>query len=90
MVCRQISVECFLTCVCVCCVDKPVVSVDVEPVQCTHVSMELFDPFYSCGVVRPSGHLVKCFHDVHPDYDELRQVALSYYQSNPLTRPLSH
>ncbi|XP_040044668.1 cilia- and flagella-associated protein 300 [Gasterosteus aculeatus] len=54
--------------------DKPVVSVDVEPVQCTHVSMELFDPFYSCGVVRPSGHLVKCFHDVHPDYDELRQM----------------
>ncbi|XP_054461362.1 cilia- and flagella-associated protein 300 [Anoplopoma fimbria] len=54
--------------------DKPVVSVDVEPVQCTKVSMELFDPIYSCGIVRPSGHLVKCFHDVYPDYDELRQM----------------
>ncbi|XP_034401633.1 cilia- and flagella-associated protein 300 [Cyclopterus lumpus] len=54
--------------------DKPVVSVDVEPVQCTKVSMELFDPIYSCGIVRPSGHVVKCFHDVYPDYDELRQM----------------
>uniref|UniRef100_A0A3B4U5T1 Cilia- and flagella-associated protein 300 n=1 Tax=Seriola dumerili TaxID=41447 RepID=A0A3B4U5T1_SERDU len=24
-----------------------------------------------------SGHVVKCFHDVYPDYDELRQVTLS-------------
>ncbi|XP_068584687.1 cilia- and flagella-associated protein 300 [Cebidichthys violaceus] len=54
--------------------DKPVVSVDVEPVRCTKVSMELFDPIYSCGIVRPSGHVVKCFHDVYPDYDELRQM----------------
>ncbi|XP_045914112.1 cilia- and flagella-associated protein 300 isoform X1 [Micropterus dolomieu] len=54
--------------------DKPVVSVDVEPVPCTKVSMELFDPIYSCGILRPSGHIVKCFHDVHPDYDELRQM----------------
>lgn len=54
--------------------DKPVVSVDVEPVQCTKVSMELFDPIYSSGIVRPSGHVVKCIHDVYPDYDELRQM----------------
>ncbi|XP_068431550.1 cilia- and flagella-associated protein 300 isoform X2 [Clinocottus analis] len=54
--------------------DKPVVSVGVEPVQCTKVSMELFDPIYSCGIVRPSGHVVKCFHDVYSDYDELRQM----------------
>lgn len=63
-------------CLCVFVVDKPVVSVDVEPVPCTQVSMELFDPIYSCGVLRPSGHVVKCFHDVYPDYDELRQVSL--------------
>ncbi|XP_042291730.1 cilia- and flagella-associated protein 300 isoform X1 [Thunnus maccoyii] len=54
--------------------ERPVVSVDVEVVPCTKVSMELFDPIYSCGVLRPSGHVVKCFHDVHPDYDELRQM----------------
>uniref|UniRef100_A0A3B5AL72 Cilia- and flagella-associated protein 300 n=1 Tax=Stegastes partitus TaxID=144197 RepID=A0A3B5AL72_9TELE len=46
----------------------------VEAVPCTQLSMELFDPIYSCGIVRPSGHVVKCFHDVHPDYDELRQM----------------
>ncbi|XP_034016043.1 cilia- and flagella-associated protein 300 [Thalassophryne amazonica] len=54
--------------------DKPVVSVTVEVVPCTAVSMELFDPIYSCGVVRPSGHIVKCYHDMYPDYDELRQM----------------
>ncbi|XP_037651120.1 cilia- and flagella-associated protein 300 [Sebastes umbrosus] len=54
--------------------DKPVMRVDVEPVPCTKVSMELFDPIYSCGILRPSGHVVKCFHDVYPDYDELRQM----------------
>ncbi|XP_039978191.1 cilia- and flagella-associated protein 300 [Xiphias gladius] len=54
--------------------DKPVVSVDVEVVPCTKVSMELFDPIYSCGILRPSGHVSKCFHDVYPDYDELRQM----------------
>ncbi|XP_026156446.1 cilia- and flagella-associated protein 300 [Mastacembelus armatus] len=54
--------------------DKPVVSVDVDVVPCTTVSMELFDPIYSCGILRPTGHVVKCFHDVYPDYDELRQM----------------
>uniref|UniRef100_UPI003AAB110D cilia- and flagella-associated protein 300 n=1 Tax=Centroberyx gerrardi TaxID=166262 RepID=UPI003AAB110D len=52
----------------------PVVSVDVEVVPCSKVSMELFDPIYSSGILRPSGHIVKCFHDVYPDYDELRQM----------------
>lgn len=58
--------------------------VEVEQVPCTRVSMDLFDPIYSCGVVRPSGHLVKCFHDVYPDYDELRQVLAS---SSPSLSP---
>lgn len=57
-------------------VDKPAVSVGVEVVPCTRVSMDLFDPIYSSGVLTPSGHVVKCFHDVFPDYDELRQVSL--------------
>uniref|UniRef100_A0A8D3BM89 Cilia- and flagella-associated protein 300 n=1 Tax=Scophthalmus maximus TaxID=52904 RepID=A0A8D3BM89_SCOMX len=65
---------CVCMCVCVCVVDKPVVSVDVELVPCTKVSMELFDPIYSCGILRPSGHIVKCFHYAYPDYDELRQM----------------
>ncbi|XP_029920417.1 cilia- and flagella-associated protein 300 [Myripristis murdjan] len=52
----------------------PVVSVDVEVVPCTKVSMELFDPIYSCGIVRPCGRIVGCLHDVYPDYDELRQM----------------
>lgn len=55
------------------CVDRPV-RVEVEQVPCTRVSMDLFDPIYSCGVLRASGHMVKCFHDVYPDYDALRQV----------------
>lgn len=71
----------FWTSVCVFVVDKPVVCVDVEPVPCTQVSMELFDPIYSCGILRPSGHVVKCFHDVYPDYDELRRV--SYFSPHP-------
>ncbi|XP_008329859.1 cilia- and flagella-associated protein 300 [Cynoglossus semilaevis] len=54
--------------------DETVVCVSVEEVPCTKVSMELFDPIYSCGIVRPTGHVVKCFHDVHPDYDELKQM----------------
>lgn len=64
-------------------VDKPVVSVCVEAVPCTAVSMELFDPIFSCGIVRPSGHLVKCFHDVYPDYDELRQVTVFFIMLHP-------
>ncbi|XP_072303210.1 cilia- and flagella-associated protein 300 [Eucyclogobius newberryi] len=56
--------------------EKPIESVKVEMVPCSKVSMDLFDPIYSCGILRPSGHIVKCFHDVHPDYDELRQMLL--------------
>ncbi|KAK5605083.1 hypothetical protein CRENBAI_026505 [Crenichthys baileyi] len=54
--------------------ENPVVSVSVELVPCTKISMELFDPIYSCGILRPSGHVVKCIHDIYPDYDELRQM----------------
>ncbi|KAM9838184.1 cilia- and flagella-associated protein 300 [Aulostomus maculatus] len=54
--------------------DNAAVCVDVEEVPCTKVSMDLFDPIYSCGIVTPSGRVVKCYHDVHPDYDQLRQM----------------
>ncbi|XP_041665728.1 cilia- and flagella-associated protein 300 isoform X2 [Cheilinus undulatus] len=53
--------------------ETEIVQVDVEPVLCTKVSMDLFDPLYSCGILTFSGHVVKCFHDVYPDYDKLRQ-----------------
>uniref|UniRef100_A0A3P9HVP2 Cilia- and flagella-associated protein 300 n=1 Tax=Oryzias latipes TaxID=8090 RepID=A0A3P9HVP2_ORYLA len=54
--------------------DKPVVSVHVEPVPCSRVSTDLFDPLYTCGILRPSGLVVKCLHEVHQDYDKLRQM----------------
>ncbi|XP_061653653.1 cilia- and flagella-associated protein 300 isoform X2 [Phyllopteryx taeniolatus] len=54
--------------------EKPVVSVDVEVVPCTKVSMDLLDPIYTCGIVAPSGHIGRCFHDVYPDYDKLREM----------------
>uniref|UniRef100_A0A3Q2PIA3 Cilia- and flagella-associated protein 300 n=1 Tax=Fundulus heteroclitus TaxID=8078 RepID=A0A3Q2PIA3_FUNHE len=54
--------------------ERPVVSVSAELVPCTKISMELFDQIYSCGILWPSGHVVKCFHDVYTDYDALRQM----------------
>ncbi|XP_020509887.2 cilia- and flagella-associated protein 300 [Labrus bergylta] len=54
--------------------EKEVMCVSVEPVPCTQVSMDLFDPIYLCGILKPSGFIVKCFHDVYPDYDELRKM----------------
>lgn len=60
-----------------CIVDKPVVSVCVEPVPCSRVSMDLFDPLYTCGILRPSGLVVKCFHELYPDYNKLRKVTPS-------------
>lgn len=50
--------------------------VDVEVVPCSKVSMDIFDPLNSDGVLRPSGHIVKCYHEVHGDFDELRNVCL--------------
>ncbi|XP_049603423.1 cilia- and flagella-associated protein 300 isoform X2 [Syngnathus scovelli] len=54
--------------------DRPVASVDVEVVPSTKVSMDLFDPIYTCGIVASSGHIARCFHEVYPDYDKLREM----------------
>nr|XP_057922037.1 cilia- and flagella-associated protein 300 [Doryrhamphus excisus] len=54
--------------------NKPVVSVDVEVVPCTKISMDLFDPIYTCGIVGTSGRIAVCFHEVYPDYDKLREM----------------
>ncbi|XP_071025405.1 cilia- and flagella-associated protein 300 isoform X2 [Oncorhynchus clarkii lewisi] len=51
-----------------------VVCVQAEVVPCSKVSMEMFDPLYSSGIITSSGHITKCFHDTHPDYDLLRQM----------------
>ncbi|XP_077581063.1 cilia- and flagella-associated protein 300 [Stigmatopora nigra] len=53
---------------------KPIASVNVEVVPCTCVSMDLFDPIYTCGIVAPSGHIARCFHETYPDYDKLREM----------------
>lgn len=47
---------------------------DVEVVPCSKVSMDIFDPLNSDGVLRPSGHIVKCYHDLYGDFNELRNV----------------
>uniref|UniRef100_A0A8C6TG85 Cilia- and flagella-associated protein 300 n=1 Tax=Neogobius melanostomus TaxID=47308 RepID=A0A8C6TG85_9GOBI len=55
---------------------KPIESIKVEVVPCSKVSIDLFDPIYSSGIVMPSGHIVNCFHEIYPDYDKLRQVCM--------------
>ncbi|XP_076836581.1 cilia- and flagella-associated protein 300 isoform X2 [Brachyhypopomus gauderio] len=50
--------------------------VDVEIVPCTKVSVDIFDPVFSNGIVHASGHIVKCYHEVHPDFDELRMMLI--------------
>ncbi|KAG5284431.1 hypothetical protein AALO_G00026660 [Alosa alosa] len=51
-----------------------VTRVDVEVIPCSKVSMDIFDPLNSGGVLRPSGHIVKCYHEIYGDFDELRNV----------------
>lgn len=53
---------------------RDITRVNVEVVPCTKVSVDLFDPIYSNGILRPSGHIVKCYHEIYPDFDELRMV----------------
>ena len=52
-------------------------SVTAEPVSCTAMSLNFFDRLYDNGVVRESGHVVKCFDDFYDDFivsDELRKA----------------
>ncbi|KAL7853874.1 hypothetical protein AOLI_G00207180 [Acnodon oligacanthus] len=59
-----------------------VTHVDVEAVPCTKVSVDIFEPIFSSGIVRPSGHIVKCYHEVNPDFDELRMMLLEEDSDN--------
>ncbi|MBN3297947.1 CF300 protein, partial [Amia calva] len=38
--------------------------------------MDVFDPLYSHGILRPTGHILKCFDDFYADFDELRKMLL--------------
>ncbi|XP_062867928.1 cilia- and flagella-associated protein 300 isoform X2 [Trichomycterus rosablanca] len=61
---------------------RDVTHVDVQLVPCTAVSVDIFDPIFSSGIVRPSGHITKCYHEVHPDFDELRMMLLEEDSDN--------
>ncbi|KAK2827277.1 hypothetical protein Q7C36_018203 [Tachysurus vachellii] len=62
--------------------DKEVIRVEVDLVPCTKVSVDIFDPIFSSGIVHPSGHTAKCFHAVHHDFDELRMMLLEEDSDN--------
>ncbi|XP_053543593.1 cilia- and flagella-associated protein 300 isoform X1 [Ictalurus punctatus] len=61
---------------------RDVTHVDVELVPCTKVSLNIFDPIFSSEIVHPSGHIAKCFHEVHLDFDELRMMLLEEESHN--------
>ncbi|TRY99638.1 hypothetical protein DNTS_004829, partial [Danionella cerebrum] len=50
--------------------------VNLEAVPCTKMSVDIFDPIFSNGILRPSGDIIKCYHEVYPDFDELRMLLL--------------
>lgn len=54
--------------------------VEATVVPCTQISMAFFDRLYSEGVVRESGHIVKCYEDYYDGIlipDELRKVSIA-------------
>ncbi|NXP07240.1 CF300 protein, partial [Thinocorus orbignyianus] len=56
-----------------------VTKIEATLVPCTQISMTFFDRLYSEGVVRETGHIVKCYDDYYDDIlisDELRKVLL--------------
>ncbi|KAI7796085.1 cilia- and flagella-associated protein 300 [Triplophysa rosa] len=61
---------------------RDVTHVNAEVVPCTKVSVEMFDPIYSNDIVHPSGHIVKCYHEIHPNFDELRMILLEEDSDN--------
>ncbi|XP_043077693.1 cilia- and flagella-associated protein 300 [Puntigrus tetrazona] len=61
---------------------KDITHANAEVVPCTEVSVDIFDPLYSNGVLRPSGHIVKCYHEIYSDFDELRRLLLEEDSDN--------
>ncbi|KAJ8275851.1 hypothetical protein COCON_G00076030 [Conger conger] len=56
--------------------ERKITNVTVEMVPCTKISMDMFDPLYSCGILSPTGHITKCFHEHYADFDELRKMLM--------------
>nr|XP_025965244.1 cilia- and flagella-associated protein 300 isoform X4 [Dromaius novaehollandiae] len=56
-----------------------VTKIEATVVPCTQISMSFFDRLYTEGVVRETGHIVKCYDDYYDDSlisDELRKALL--------------
>ncbi|KAJ8031158.1 hypothetical protein HOLleu_27800 [Holothuria leucospilota] len=61
------------------------VKVEVTEIPCSITSMEFFDRLSTDGIVRDSGHIVKCFDDFYEDFtisDELRKMLLMENSDN--------
>ncbi|XP_063286527.1 cilia- and flagella-associated protein 300 [Pelobates fuscus] len=59
--------------------DTDVKRIEAKQITCSQLSMSLFDPLYSEGIVRESGHISKCLDEYVDDFvisDELRKVLL--------------
>ncbi|XP_051537002.1 cilia- and flagella-associated protein 300-like [Myxocyprinus asiaticus] len=61
---------------------RDITHVKVEVVPCSKVSVDIFDPIYSNGILHPSGHIFKCYHEIYPDFDELRMILLEEDSDN--------
>ncbi|XP_027323744.1 cilia- and flagella-associated protein 300 isoform X1 [Anas platyrhynchos] len=56
-----------------------VTKIEATVVPCTQISMSFFDRLYTEGLVRETGHIVKCYDEYYDDIlisDELRKVLL--------------
>nr|XP_047934189.1 cilia- and flagella-associated protein 300 isoform X2 [Anser cygnoides] len=56
-----------------------VTKIEAIVVPCTQISMSFFDRLYTEGIVRETGHIVKCYDEYYDDIlisDELRKVLL--------------
>ncbi|XP_013811431.1 cilia- and flagella-associated protein 300 isoform X2 [Apteryx mantelli] len=56
-----------------------VIKTEATVVPCTQISMSFFDRLYTEGVVRETGHIVKCYDEYYGDMlisDELRKALL--------------
>ena len=62
-----------------------VTHITVKDVPCLQLNMGFFDHLYTSGVVRETGHIIKCFDEVMDDFlvsDELRKVLLDPDSAN--------
>lgn len=58
--------------------------IEATVVPCTEISMSFFDRLYTEGLVRETGHIVKCYDEYYDDIlisDELRKVSTAMNNS---------